>query len=54
MTNKDNAPEKFIFMNVRQYTGIDIDGQIAIPTNELKMQVKKGSSGWLEYTLVRK
>lgn len=38
--NNFEVVEDFVFMPVREYTGIDLDGQIAIPRSEIKERLK--------------
>ena len=33
--------EDFVFMPVREYMGIDMDGQIAIPRSEIQQRLKE-------------
>lgn len=34
MTNKQKAPKPFVYVSARIWTGVDIDGLIAIPRDE--------------------
>ncbi len=33
--------EDFVFMPVREYTGVDMDGQIAVPRSEIQERLKE-------------
>ncbi|MGA7853696.1 MAG: hypothetical protein WCA15_10245 [Candidatus Acidiferrales bacterium] len=39
--NRFDIVEDFVFMPVREYMGIDMDGQIAIPRNEIHQRLKE-------------
>ena len=41
MKDKDNAIVDFVYMNVREYTGVDLDGVIAIPRAEIREKLNK-------------
>ena len=32
--------EDFVFMPIREYTGVDMDGQIAVPRSEIQERLK--------------
>ena len=40
MKDKNNAVEDFVFMPIREYTGVDMDGQIAVPRSEIQERLK--------------
>jgi hypothetical protein len=33
--------EDFVFMPVREYTGVDMDGQISVPRSEIQERLKE-------------
>ncbi len=39
--NKFDVVEDFVFMPIREYTGVDMDGQIAIPRSEIQQRLKE-------------
>lgn len=39
--NKFDVVEDFVFMPVREYTGVDMDGQIAVPRSEIQERLKE-------------
>jgi hypothetical protein len=39
--SKFEAVEDFVFMPVREYTGVDLDGQIAVPRSEIQERLKE-------------
>jgi hypothetical protein len=41
MKDKNNTVEDFVFMNLREYSGVDMDGQIAIPRGEMQERLKE-------------
>jgi hypothetical protein len=41
MKDKNNTVEDFVFMNLREYSGVDLDGQIAVPRGEMQEKLKK-------------
>ena len=41
MKDKNNAVEDFVFMPIREYTGVDMDGQIAVPRSEIQERLKE-------------
>jgi hypothetical protein len=39
--NKDKqVVQDFVYMPVREYTGVDMDGQIAVPRSEIQERLK--------------
>lgn len=38
---KFDVVEDFVYMPVREYTGVDLDGQIAIPRSEIQARLKE-------------
>jgi hypothetical protein len=41
MKNKNAEVEDFVFMNVREYSGVDMDGQVAVPRTEIQERLKE-------------
>lgn len=41
MKDKNAVVEDFVFMPVREYTGIDMDGQIAVPRSEIEERLRE-------------
>jgi hypothetical protein len=39
--NRFDKVEDFVYMPVREYMGIDMDGQIAIPRSEIQERLKE-------------
>jgi|HubBroStandDraft_2_1064218.scaffolds.fasta_scaffold63744_2 hypothetical protein len=39
--NRFDKVEDFVYMPVREYMGIDMDGQIAIPRSEIQQRLKE-------------
>ncbi len=39
--NRFNVVYDFVFMPVREYTGVDMDGQIAVPRSEIQQGLKE-------------
>ena len=38
---KFDSVEDFVYMPVREYTGVDLDGQIAVPRSEIQERLKE-------------
>jgi hypothetical protein len=42
MIDKDKQiVQDFVYMPVREYTGVDLDGQIAVPRSEIQQRLKE-------------
>jgi hypothetical protein len=39
--NHFDKVEDFVYMPVREYTGVDLDGQIAVPRSEIQQRLKE-------------
>lgn len=39
------APKNHVYVSVRDYLGIDIDGLIAVPASELKQEIDNAKDG---------
>ena len=39
--SKFDVVEDFVYMPVREYTGVDLEGQIAVPRSEIKDRLKE-------------